>query len=86
MDTKLKVTLLLPGPVLTPFLEHSFTNRAGETFDQHTSVSDNRMSAERCGYLCCVALANKVGEAWMAKFPVLPIMYAFVYWPNFCKL
>ncbi|XP_044740567.1 dehydrogenase/reductase SDR family member 7 [Chrysoperla carnea] len=86
MDTKITVSILCPGPVHTNFLSESFTTRPGEVLEQSTSSTDNRMTADRCGYLCGIALANKVTEAWMAKFPVLPITYAFVYWPNFCKL
>lgn len=45
------------------------------------SPTDNRMSTERCAHLSCVAIANKLKESWMAKFPILPLTYLTVYHP-----
>lgn len=45
------------------------------------SPTDNRMSAERCGHLSCVAIANKLKESWIAKFPIIPILYLTIYYP-----
>lgn len=39
------------------------------------------MSTERCAHLSCVAIANKLRESWMAKFPIIPIVYFSVYYP-----
>jgi len=44
------------------------------------------MTAQRCGYLCAVAIANKLQEAWMALFPIIPTFYIFVYYPNITSL
>ncbi|KAI5695006.1 hypothetical protein M8J76_003772 [Diaphorina citri] len=82
-DTKkLTVTLLCPGPTLTNFLKESFTGQPGVKFNQSASVQDKRMSAERCAYLSSVAIANRLDEAWMGKFPILPMVYIARYCPN----
>lgn len=39
------------------------------------------MSTERCAHLSCVAIANKLKESWMAKFPVIPMVYLAIYYP-----
>jgi hypothetical protein len=44
------------------------------------------MTAERCGYLCAVAIANKLEEAWMALFPVIPFYYMYAYYPTITSL
>lgn len=44
-------------------------------------ATDRRMTAERCGQLCAVALANKLPEVWMGVFPMIPFSYLVVYFP-----
>lgn len=39
------------------------------------------MSTERCAHLSCVAIANKLKESWMGKFPIIPVVYFSVYYP-----
>nr|CAD7587948.1 unnamed protein product [Timema genevievae] len=82
----LDVTLLCPGPVFTNFLAESFTGKANEKFGKSVSPDDRRMTAERCGHLCAVALANKSFEVWMAPLPIIPLAYIFVYFPNVGKV
>lgn len=81
VHTNIHVTLLCPGPVFSNFLKESFTAQPGEKYGLTHSPTDNRMSAERCGYLSCVAIANKLRESWIAKFPIIPILYLTVYYP-----
>ncbi|XP_050442539.1 dehydrogenase/reductase SDR family member 7 isoform X2 [Adelges cooleyi] len=81
VHTNISVTLLCPGPVFSNFLKESFTARPGEKYGQSHSPTDNRMSAERCAHLSCVAIANKLKESWMAKFPIIPLVYFNVYYP-----
>ena len=45
-------------------------------------VSDKRMTSERCSYLTFVAIVNKLEEAWLCFFPVLPLMYFNQYLPT----
>jgi len=47
------------------------------------SPTDNRMSTERCAHLSCVAIANRLKESWMAKFPFILIVYFTIYYPVF---
>lgn len=86
LKSNIAVTLLCPGPVFTNFLAESFTSRTGEKFGQAVEPTDRRMTAQRCGYLCAVAIANKLPEAWMALFPIIPLYYIFVYYPNITSL
>ncbi|KRT81443.1 dehydrogenase, partial [Oryctes borbonicus] len=80
-NTNLHVTLLCPGPTFTNFLSESFTNTPGEKYGIGTQSTDKRMTAERCGELCAVALANKIPESWIGLFPVIPLTYIAVYFP-----
>ncbi|XP_025425967.1 dehydrogenase/reductase SDR family member 7-like isoform X2 [Sipha flava] len=81
VNTQIHVTLLCPGPVFSNFLEDSFTAHSGEKYGITQSSTDNRMSTERCAHLSCVAIANKLRESWMAKFPIIPIVYFSLYYP-----
>jgi hypothetical protein len=47
--------------------------------------SDKRMTAERCAVLTWTAVVNKLEEAWICFFPVLPIMYFSQYMPTVAK-
>jgi dehydrogenase/reductase SDR family protein 7 len=78
----ISVTLLCPGPVFSNFLAECFTDKPGEKFGKPVEPNDWRMSGERCGYLCAVAIANKLNEAWMSLLPYIPLCYLFVYYPN----
>ena len=44
------------------------------------------MTAERCAHLCLIAIVNKLDEAWMALFPILPMIYLMKYYPNISKI
>ena len=47
--------------------------------------TDKRMTAERCARLSLVAVANGLEEAWIAFFPVLPMLYFSQYMPTVSK-
>ncbi|CAH1155746.1 unnamed protein product [Phaedon cochleariae] len=81
MKNNIDVTLLCPGPTFTNFLAESFTDKEGQKYNNPTQPTDRRMTAERCGYLTAVALANKTNESWMAVFPLIPLTYIIVYFP-----
>jgi hypothetical protein len=57
-----------------------------QKFDQPVQEGDKRMTADRCGQLCAIAIANQLYEGWMALFPVLPIIYFALYYPNLARL
>lgn len=78
----LTVTILCPGPVYTNFLSESFTGKSGVKYGIPANANDRRLTSDRCGYLCAVALANSLREAWMALPPVLPMAYMGCYLPN----
>ncbi|XP_059477414.1 dehydrogenase/reductase SDR family member 7 isoform X2 [Neocloeon triangulifer] len=86
LGSKLKVTMLCPGPVYTGFLAESFTAVPGEKFNQSAETTDTRMTPDRCGQLCAIAIANELYEGWMALFPVLPVVYLVLYLPNLARL
>lgn len=53
-----------------------------QKFGKPVEPNDWRMSGERCAYLCAVAIANKLNEAWMSLLPYIPLYYLIVYYPN----
>ncbi|XP_077290720.1 dehydrogenase/reductase SDR family member 7 [Arctopsyche grandis] len=81
----LKITVFCPGPTFTNFLQESFTSKIDEKYGQSVQSNDKRMTAERCGYLFAVALANKIEESWAAVFPIILLSYLNIYFPNLMK-
>lgn len=79
--TDLTVSVICPGPTHSEFLNECFTGTSGEKYGINSKATDRRMTGERCGHLCAVALANKSREAWLCIFPVLHFSYIFVYFP-----
>jgi len=82
MLSNVTVTLLCPGPVFSNFLAEAFTSKPGEKFGKPVEATDRRMTGERCGHLCAVAIANKLDEAWMALPPILSLVSLFANFPN----
>ncbi|KAF5301243.1 hypothetical protein FQR65_LT00943 [Abscondita terminalis] len=82
LSTDLTVSLICPGPTHTEFLRESFTGSPGQKYGIPTKDTDRRMTAERCGHLCAVALANESREAWLCCFPLLHFCYVYVYFPT----
>ena len=56
-----------------------------QLYGGNMSMTDRRMSAERCAHLSLVALAHGLEEAWITFFPILPIMYFTQYMPTTAK-
>ncbi|XP_057660774.1 dehydrogenase/reductase SDR family member 7 [Diorhabda carinulata] len=83
LNKNLHITLLCPGPTFTNFLKDCFTNKEGKTLNSSVRPTDRRMTAERCGYLNAVALANQTRESWMSVRPLILLTYGMVYYPNF---
>ncbi|XP_022917940.1 dehydrogenase/reductase SDR family member 7 [Onthophagus taurus] len=82
---RLFVTLLCPGPTFTNFLQNCFTEKEGENYSETVQPTDKRMTGQRCGELCAIALANKQEEAWIAIQPLITFLYVAVYMPNIFK-
>ncbi|KRG02835.1 uncharacterized protein Dmoj_GI26356 [Drosophila mojavensis] len=60
---KLDVTIFAPGPIATDFLMEAFTGNKGEKVGDSTA-NQKRLTAERCGELFAVAIANKMDLTW----------------------
>ncbi|PNF34813.1 hypothetical protein B7P43_G03781 [Cryptotermes secundus] len=86
MMHNITVTLLCPGPVFSNILADSFTGRPKEKFGKPMEITDRRMSTERCGHLCAVAIANKLDEAWMALPPIIFMVHFLICYPNVASL
>lgn len=43
------------------------------------------MTAKRCAELSLTAIVNNLDEAWMGRFPMIPLIYALIYYPNISK-
>ncbi|KAH8275807.1 hypothetical protein KR026_004800 [Drosophila bipectinata] len=71
---KLDITIFAPGPVATDFLQEAFTGSQGTKVGQSTA-NQKRLTAERCGELFAVALANKMDLTWCGLFPVNVLAY-----------
>ncbi|XP_004530369.1 dehydrogenase/reductase SDR family member 7 [Ceratitis capitata] len=78
------VTIFCPGPIATDFLQEAFTAEPGEKFGQSTK-NQKRMTAERCGKLYAVSIANKLDISWCGLFPVNFLAYASRY-PGLAKI
>uniref|UniRef100_A0A1B0FIR4 Ribosomal RNA-processing protein 40 n=1 Tax=Glossina morsitans morsitans TaxID=37546 RepID=A0A1B0FIR4_GLOMM len=72
----INVTVFNPGPVATEFLLEAFTDKPDEKVGK--SIENHyRLTAERCGFLFAVALANKIELSWCGRFPVNMLVYIF---------
>ncbi|XP_054272249.1 dehydrogenase/reductase SDR family member 7-like isoform X1 [Macrosteles quadrilineatus] len=84
-EGQLAITLLCPGPVFSNVLSESFTDMPGQKFNQQQEPTDKRMTTQRCAKLCAIAIANRLDEAWMGLFPVVPLCYVLRYYPYLAK-
>ncbi|ALC40028.1 CG31937 [Drosophila busckii] len=71
---KLDVTIFAPGPIATDFLQEAFTGARGGKVGLSTA-NQKRLTAQRCGDLFAVALANKMDLTWCGLFPVNAMAY-----------
>ncbi|XP_055375266.1 dehydrogenase/reductase SDR family member 7 [Condylostylus longicornis] len=81
-EQKIDVTVFCPGPIATDFLQESFTADPNKKYGERIASDDRRMTAERCGHLFAVALANKTYQSWVGLFPVSLLLYITQYFPN----
>ncbi|XP_073981136.1 dehydrogenase/reductase SDR family member 7-like isoform X2 [Rhodnius prolixus] len=85
LGSDIGVTLLCPGPVFSNLLPQCFTAKSGKMLGKKASIEDRKMTTRRCAYLSAVAIANRLDEAWIGLFPIVPITYILVYFPNVAK-
>lgn len=57
-----------------------------QKFGKPMEITDRRMTTERCGHLCAVAIANKLDEAWMALPPIIFMVHFLICYPNVASL
>ncbi|KAK9511434.1 hypothetical protein O3M35_000097 [Rhynocoris fuscipes] len=85
LGSNIGVTILCPGPVFSNIDPQSFTAKSGEMFSKNLRMEDRRMPTRRCALLSAVAIANRLDEAWIGLFPVIPLTYILIYFPNVAK-
>ncbi|KAH9492895.1 Dehydrogenase/reductase SDR member 7 [Bulinus truncatus] len=85
MGNNIDVTLICPGPVFSNLFKQAATGKHGELLGREMDSSEKRMSTERCAYLSCVAIANKMYEVWISQQPILLLTYLFIFFPDFGK-
>lgn len=85
-EPDMKVTIFCPGPTSTEFLAQAFTNEPGRKHNEAVQATDKRMTAERCGELMAVAIANECEVNFVGPFPVVALMYISCYYPNLRKM
>lgn len=71
----IKVTVVCPGPIETS--KDSEAGRSGQP-----TLSEKRVSSERCAELTIIAASNGLKEAWISYQPVLGVMYLVQYMPS----
>ncbi|CAG5134016.1 unnamed protein product [Candidula unifasciata] len=79
------ITVICPGPTFSNILFEAATGKPGETMGRRMSRSEKRMPTDRCAYLYCVAIANKLSEAWISQHPILTTAYIAQYLPDISR-
>ncbi|XP_035706241.1 dehydrogenase/reductase SDR family member 7 isoform X2 [Folsomia candida] len=79
--TKIHVTLLCPGPVVSNIGVNALTGAGEKSGSSQALVPGKKMSAERCGELCLVSIGNKLEESWISNLPYIPIVYFATHQP-----
>ncbi|KAL1440770.1 hypothetical protein MTO96_009306 [Rhipicephalus appendiculatus] len=72
------VTIVCPGPVLTPLMDNVQASLSDEPIRKVAGV----LLPERCAELMSVAIANKLNTAWICENPVLILFYWNQYIPG----
>lgn len=82
----LGVTIFCPGPTFSNFLQEAFTDKENEKFGGSVQETDRRMTAERCGELFAVALANRTFVSFVGCFPIPLLIQLSIHFPNIKNL
>ncbi|GFO13183.1 dehydrogenase/reductase sdr family member [Plakobranchus ocellatus] len=78
-EYNIDVTTICPGPIHSEFSTVQLTS-SGKPLGRTTDFK--RMSTERCAYLSCVAIANRMFESWISENPALLLMYFYQWFPT----
>ncbi|GFO13180.1 dehydrogenase/reductase sdr family member 7 [Plakobranchus ocellatus] len=81
-EFNIDVTVICPGPVHSDFNAAQLT-ASGKPLGRDTALK--RMSTERCAYLSCVAIANRMFESWISENPALLLFYLQQFFPTHCR-
>ncbi|KAI8784628.1 dehydrogenase/reductase SDR family member 7 [Biomphalaria glabrata] len=84
-EHNIDVTVICPGPVVSQILEHAVGGRQGEAVQKGLDMNLSHMSTERCAYLSCVAIANRMYEVWITQNPILIVTYIYMFLPDLGK-
>ncbi|XP_029643056.1 dehydrogenase/reductase SDR family member 7 [Octopus sinensis] len=77
------VSIICPGPTFSNLLENAFTGTIATNYGMKMDPNDRRMDTARCARLIILAVANKLDEVWIARHPLLLVMYLCQYCPSF---
>uniref|UniRef100_A0A0B7B9Y1 Dehydrogenase/reductase SDR family member 7 n=1 Tax=Arion vulgaris TaxID=1028688 RepID=A0A0B7B9Y1_9EUPU len=80
-EHKIDVTMICPGPVHSNLFLLAARGKQGEVLNKPDSNEDKKMETDRCAYLSCVAIANKLYESWISEHPFLAFTYVNQYFP-----
>ena len=81
----IRVSMMCPGPVVSPITERAFTSTSGETWGKKHADDSKRMPTDRCAHLMAVTLANQLDEVWICPQPILIYYYTTQYMPSFTR-
>nr|KAG5695186.1 hypothetical protein BaRGS_018308 [Batillaria attramentaria] len=76
----------IAGKVGAPFSgSYTGSKHALHVLGREMGKEEKRMETSRCAYLCAVAIANRLDEAWISLQPVLVGTYVAQYAPSFYR-
>jgi dehydrogenase/reductase SDR family member 7 len=76
------VNIFCPGATFSNFLQECYVENVGEKYGKSVQQNDRRMTAERCGHLYAIFLANNMKLSWVGILPNNWITYVWLYFPN----
>jgi dehydrogenase/reductase SDR family protein 7 len=76
------VTLMCPGPIFTQIIAKAHMAGDFQSAKRSYDKNDKRMAVERAAFLYCLAVANKLDEAWISLKPILFLFYGIQYFPS----
>nr|KAI8735351.1 dehydrogenase/reductase SDR family member 7-like; partial [Biomphalaria glabrata] len=79
------VTIICPGPVKSELLTNAVTGKKEEPLKNHSKIFRKQMSTERCAYLSCLAIANRMYEVWISIPPFVLFTFGMTYLATFSK-
>lgn len=79
---QLKITIFCPGPTFSEFLQEAFTDKDNIKYGQSVQPTDRRMTAERCGELFAISIANHIYLAFVGCFPIPLMVQLSMHFPN----